>query len=196
MQRVPEPKGQMVHYVFIALAVGSLGTLWLASRAVIREIEVIPDKQILAADPSHEALQREITSMVQGYPMERMARYIAAQDKIVAAYLVSIAKKESNWGRRVPVGDDGRDCFNYWGYRGPSKETGTGGHTCFNSPRQAVRTVAARIHTLVYEYDRDQPAEMIVWKCGYTCEGHNPESVAKWKSDVAYYFHKFVSETR
>lgn len=128
--------------------------------------------------------------MTAGYPIEEMAPLIAKQDKDVAAFLVSIAKKESNWGKRVPV-LNGKDCFNYWGFREKREEMGTGGHTCFKDREDAVETVSARIDTLVNEYERDTPAEMIVWKCGYSCSGHSDGSVKKWISDVAFYFKKF-----
>lgn len=138
-------------------------------------------------------LEKEIREMVSGYPIEDMAPYIASQDPTVAAFLVSIAKKESNWGKRVPV-LDGRDCYNYWGYRGKSEEMGTGGHTCFKDKKEAVDTVAKRIETLALENRLDTPAEMIVWKCGYNCAGHSEQSVNKWISDVAFYFKKFHTD--
>jgi hypothetical protein len=125
------------------------------------------------------------------HPITSMAELIAEQDQTVAAYLVSIAKKESNWGKRVPVDAQGHDCYNYWGYRDPDNMLGSGGHTCFTTPRQAVRTVAQRIHTLVYEEGRETPAEMIVWKCGYHCDD-DAENVIKWQQDVGYYFHKII----
>lgn len=135
-------------------------------------------------------LETEIREMVKGYPIEDMAPVIARQDPTVAAFLVSIAKKESNWGKRVPV-LDGRDCYNYWGYRGKSEEMGTGGHTCFKNREEAVRRVSKRIGTLVEEQRLDTPSEMIVWKCGHDCSGHSEASVSKWISDVAFYFKKF-----
>jgi hypothetical protein len=71
---------------------------------------------------------------------------------------------------------------------------GTGGHTCFDSPKDAVRSVSKRIETLMYTYNRDTPREMIVWKCGSSCDGHSPESVDKWVSDVDYYYRKLKTE--
>lgn len=193
IEHVPAPGGRRLHLFLVALAIFALGALWFAARHVALEVASYPSPSILSVtDPSEEALRHEIIGMVHGYPIERMARYIAKEDRTTAAYLVSIAKKESNWGKRIPVGDDGRDCYNYWGYRDQSGETGTGGHTCFSSPAQAVRMVGARIHELVYEYGRDEPADMIVWKCGYSCDGHSDESVEKWKRDVAYYYGKFT----
>lgn len=138
-------------------------------------------------------LEIEIKEMVKGYPIDEMTPYIAKQDPEVAAFLVSIAKKESNWGKRVPV-LNGRDCYNYWGYRGKSEEMGTGGHTCFKTRKEAVERVSKRIKTLSQDQERDTPAEMIVWKCGSSCAGHSNESVSKWISDVSFYFKKFKSE--
>ena len=127
--------------------------------------------------------------MVKGYPIEKMAFYIAQQDKVVAAFLVGIAKKESNWGKRVPV-LDGRDCYNYWGYRGIRDRMGSGGHTCFDSYADAVETVAKRIKFLVSNENLDTPGEMIIWKCGYDCSWDNPESMRNWIQDVGIYFNK------
>lgn len=146
---------------------------------------------VLQQKPS--PLELEVRDMTKGYPIEEMAPYIAKEDPQVAAFLVSIAKKESNWGKRVPV-LNGRDCYNYWGYRGKREEMGTGGHTCFRNRREAVRTVAKRIDTLVNEKKLDTPSEMIVWKCGYDCSGHSDQSVRKWISDVAFYFKKFKGD--
>ena len=127
-----------------------------------------------------------MTDMVKGYPIEAMLPYILKQDKDVAMFLIGIGKKESNWGKRVPV-LDGHDCYNYWGYRGVRDKMGTGGHTCFNSPEDAVNTVAKRIKTLVQEKNLNTPAKMIVWKCGSSCAGHSSEGVRKWISDVDMY---------
>ncbi len=129
----------------------------------------------------------QIQELVRGYPIEDMLPYILEKDRIVAAFLIGIGKKESNWGKRVPV-LDGQDCFNYWGYRGVRRLMGTGGHTCFNSRKDAVDTVAMRIESLISSSKIDTPAKMIIWKCGYSCDGHSRESVRKWISDVDMYF--------
>ncbi len=133
-------------------------------------------------------LEKEIYIMVKGYPIEKMVPYIAKQDRTVAAFMVAIAKKESNWGKRVPL-LDGEDCYNYVGYRGQRERMGTGGHTCFNSPEDAVNTVAKRIATLVKENDKDTAAKMVVWKCGNSCAATGGQAAAnKWISDVDMYF--------
>ena len=133
-----------------------------------------------------EELEQEVRKILAGYPMEKMAPYIAQNDRIVAAFLVGIAKKESNFGLRVPV-LNGQDCFNYWGYRGIRPKMGSGGHTCFDSPEDAVKTVAGRLKDLV-QADIKTPEEMVLWKCGSSCATHSPESVRKWISDVNIYF--------
>lgn len=137
------------------------------------------------------ALEREIYGMVKGHPMEKMVPYIAQQDRTVAAFIVAIAKKESGWGDHHPVLND-KDCNNYWGYRGQREKMGTGGHTCFDSPEDAVNTVAKRIKTLVEENDRNTPEKMVIWKCGKSCAATGGQAAAnKWISDVDLYFQKF-----
>lgn len=138
------------------------------------------------------ALENEITQMVAGYPIEKMTPYIMKQDPKTAMFLIAIAKKESAWGKRKPV-LDGKDCYNYWGFRLKSEKMGSGGHTCFNSPQEAVAVVGSRISQLVNEENIDTPKEMVVWKCGYGCNG--PESVGsdKWIKDVDYYYKQMIN---
>ncbi len=65
---------------------------------------------------------------------------------------------------------------------------GTGGHTCFDGPQDAVSTVAARVQDLIAkQYDTPQKM-VVVWKCGFSCQGHTEASVRKWVSDVNYYY--------
>ena len=155
--------------------------------AAIQAQEEAPVDPLLARKIAEQnAFAAEVTDMVKGYPIEAMLPYILNQDKDVAVFLVAIGKKESNWGKRVPV-RNGRDCFNYWGYRGIRDKMGTGGHTCFDSPEDAVNTVAKRIKTLVQEKKLNTPSKMIVWKCGSSCAGHSNEGVRKWISDVNMY---------
>ena len=139
---------------------------------------------------SEKKLKENILEMVKGTPMEKMAPFIAKQDRIVAAFLVAIAKKESSWGVHVPV-LNGEDCYNYWGYRGIREKMGTGGHTCFDSPKDAVETVAKRVDFLVNSEKRNTPEKLKVWKCGYDCSWDDPSAVRKWINDVDYYFKKF-----
>ena len=140
---------------------------------------------------STESLNKEISEMVKGYPIEKMVPYIAEQDRTVAAFIVAIARKESGWGEHVPV-LSGKDCYNYWGYRGIRDKMGTGGHTCFDSPKDAVDTVAKRIATLVEENGKDTPQKMVIWKCGSSCAATGGQAAAnKWVDDVNGIFEKF-----
>lgn len=137
-----------------------------------------------------EESEEKIRQMVKGYPIEEMVPFIAEKDPIVAAFLVAIARKESGWGVHVPV-LNGQDCYNYWGYRGIRKLMGTGGHTCFNSRKDAVDTVAKRIEFLVSNKKLDTPAKMVIWKCGSNCAVTGGQAAAnKWIADVDYYFKK------
>ncbi|QQS61645.1 MAG: hypothetical protein IPN70_01810 [Candidatus Moraniibacteriota bacterium] len=140
-----------------------------------------------------KAFQKEIRDMVKGYPIEQMLPYIFEQDDIIAAYLIAIAKKESNWGKRVPV-LEGEDCFNYWGYRSVRERMGTGGHTCFDSPKEAIDIVGKRISWFVYNQKRETPEDLIIWKCGSSCAAHDPYSVKKWIQDVDLYFSKIYTK--
>jgi hypothetical protein len=131
--------------------------------------------------------ENSVREMVKGYPIEEMLPEIFKQDRIVAAFLIGISKKESNWGKRVPV-LNGQDCFNYWGYRGQRRMMGSGGHTCFNSRKDAVDTVAKRLSELINSEKLNTPEKLVVWKCGFSCEGQSRESVRKWISDVDHYY--------
>lgn len=154
--------------------------------------QVMEEYQNKSGDGDYDLKKEEIEKMVKGYPIEKMVPFIAKQDKVVAAFLVAIAKKESDWGRRVPV-LDGEDCFNYWGFRGKRDRMGTGEHTCFDSMEDAVETVSKRIGNIVYEEDINTPEEMVVvWKCGYDCSWDNPDAVQKWVDDVNLYFKKLM----
>lgn len=136
-----------------------------------------------------DEFEKEIKELVKGYPLEDMVPYIMEKDRTVAAFLVGIAKKESNWGKRVPV-LNGQDCFNYWGYRGIRKKMGTGGHTCFDSRQDAIDTVAKRLKTLIEDKKLNTPAKMVIWKCGSACSKDDQAAVRKWISDVDIYFKK------
>lgn len=137
-------------------------------------------------------MQDELVKMVKGYPIEKMIPFIIEQDPIVAAFLVAIAKKESAWGKRVPLLNN-EDCFNYWGYRGGGDRVTQSGYTCFDSPQQAIEIVGGRIKRLAKEQGLDTPQKMIVWKCGSTCAGHSEYGVNKWITDVGLYFKKLTT---
>jgi len=137
------------------------------------------------------AMERKIGKMVAGQPIAEMTPYIAKKDKNVAAYLVAIAKKESNWGKFAPQKDN-KDCHNYWGYRGAYNQTASG-YSCFDSPEQAVDVVGRRISDLVNKNIDTPKAMALAWKCGWDCSGHDPASVTKWVSDVSYYYQKIYN---
>lgn len=141
-------------------------------------------------------LEWDISEIVAAYPLSSMAHSISQQDASVAAFLVGIAKKESDWGNHAPsIG--GQDCYNYWGYKGAGQRgTTAGGYACFASPEEAVQTVGNRLSVLVNAQHRDTPAKMLVWKCGSSCEGHSPESVASWIGTVNTYYQKIAANNR
>ena len=139
-----------------------------------------------------EALVRRITELAAGYPIEIMAPTIAEYDRSVAALIVGIAKKESNWGKRVPRSIDGADCFNYWGFKGAGSRGTAMGHGCFGTPEEAVHAVGNRIAELVAQRKTSEPKNLIIWKCGSSCATHSPESVRKWIADVDLYYQKVV----
>lgn len=174
-------------YWIFAFAIFFTGILFFSQKE--SRVEVLEGLN----DANIEKIQQEekIREMVKGYPIEQMVPYITERDPVVAAFLVSIAKKESNWGERTPK-YNGEECFNYWGYRGPNR-VASGGHSCFNNPKEAVDTVASRIEYLVQEGELDTPEEMIIWKCGSSCRGHSSFSVTKWISDVSIYFDKLTT---
>ena len=143
-------------------------------------------------EPSEEvdlALEKKINDLTKGYPIEGMASEIAKQDDEVAAFLVAIAKKESNWGKRTPK-YKGKECYNYWGFRRRRLLMGSGGHTCFDNPKDAVDTVADRIEDLVAK-GIDTPREMVLWKCG-NCTGPARVGAGKWIADVGLYYNKMM----
>lgn len=132
--------------------------------------------------------EKRIKETMSGHPMEKMAPYLAKEDGQTASFLIAIAKKESNWGKHSPW-KSGRDCYNYWGYKGGYKLTESG-YSCFDSLEQAVETVGGRIDNLIGK-KIDTPAEMVVWKCGSDCNTTGGQAAAnKWIADVGFYYRK------
>lgn len=171
--------------VFLTVAVLVTGLLYGMGNSV-GHIPVV----VATTNTRQVILENKVHNLVSGYPIAEMTDVIAKQNKTTAAFLVGIAKKESNWGKRVPRAEDGSDCYNYWGYRGAGSRGIAMGHGCFGSPEEAVNVVGGRIDTLVNEYHFKTAAEMVVWKCGWSCDGHSNQSVKKWIADVGYYKQK------
>jgi hypothetical protein len=147
--------------------------------------------KVTSTDFSSE-LERRIDRLASKYPIREMIPYISQKDRLTAAFLVAIAKKESNWGKNSPR-KDGRDCYNYWGYRGTYNQTDSG-YSCFDNPEQAVNEVGGRIEELISQ-KIDTPAKMVLaWKCGWDCSGHSFWSVKKWEWDVGFYFRKIYDQ--
>ena len=139
-------------------------------------------------DEKNMDFTREILPYVKGKPMEDMAPFIAKQPRIVAAFIVGIAMKESKFGVYAPHDAAGNDCHNYWGYRGPENTTASG-YSCFTSPEHAIQVIGKKINKLVAG-GISNPAEMISWKCGSSCASHGAENVRKWIADVGVNFYK------
>lgn len=137
-------------------------------------------------DPEVVKLKEDLESILTGTPMEQMIEPIAKQDRVVAAFLVGIAFKESKFGVYSPK-NAGADCYNYWGFKGKTNPV-MGGYSCFSSPEEAVQTVGSRLEKFAIQNGRSTPAQMTIWKCGSSCASHSPESVAKWISDVSIHF--------
>jgi len=132
--------------------------------------------------------EAELLEIVAGYPIESMVSTIALYDRDIAGLIVGIAKKESNWGKRVPRTESGEDCFNYWGYKGAGARGVAMGHGCFGTSEEAVQAIGKRLQELVALRKTSEPKNMTIWKCGSSCATHSPESVRKWIADVDIYF--------
>lgn len=150
------------------------------------EVEILSEQEI-----AKKQFEKELYEMVAGYPIEEMVPYIAEYDREIAALIIGIGKKESNWGKRSPVKPNGDTCYNYWGYKGAGSEGIAMGHGCFGSPKEAVDAIGGRIKDLS-DQGLNTPSEMIVWKCGRSCAGHAPGSPEKWISDVNIYYSQIM----
>jgi len=133
---------------------------------------------------------KKARAMVKGTPMEAMLPYISDREKNTTAFLISVAKKESNWGKHSPK-LAGNNCYNYWGYRGHTGNETPSGYTCFSSPEEAIDTVGDRFSNLINDGNFNTPSKMIVWKCGYDCSWDDPAATKKWVKDVNHYYQKF-----
>ena len=154
-----------------------------------RDLDLLSAKRILFNQPNPQ-IQADIEKLTEGYPIAEMAPFIAKENRQVAAFMIAIAKKESAWGRRAPK-LNGKECYNYWGFRKKRERMGSGGHTCFDSPEDAVRTVAKRINRLV-KNGYDTPRKMVLWKCG-DCTGPARVGAEKWIQDVDLYYPQMIN---
>lgn len=134
--------------------------------------------------------EKELCGIVGDTPVKEMIPHIAKHDRKIAGMVVGIAKKESDWGRHAPS-KNSRTCYNYWGYKSAGSRGTAAGYACFGSAEEAVETVAGKIENLANK-NLDTPAEMVVWKCGRSCAGHDPGSVKKWISDVSKYYNQIA----
>jgi hypothetical protein len=137
---------------------------------------------------SENLTKNRLRQLVGDAPIREMVPSITKLDKKVAAFMVGIAKKESDWGKHAPS-QGGETCYNYWGYKGAGSRGTSMGYACFGSPEEAVGVVSKKIEKLVSN-NISEPKEMLVWKCGSSCAGHDPAGVQKWVSDVSLYFGK------
>lgn len=134
--------------------------------------------------------EKELCGIVGDAPVREMIPHIAKHDRKIAGMVVGIAKKESDWGKHAPS-KNGETCYNYWGYKSAGSRGTAAGYACFGSTEEAVETVAGKIENLANK-NLDTPAEMVVWKCGRSCAGHDPGSVKKWISDVSRYYNQIA----
>lgn len=157
---------------------------------IVKQVHI--EKRFLM-ETEKEKLRKDLKAMVAGHPIELMIPFIIEKDRKTAAYLIGIAKKESNWGKRKPI-LDGQDCYNYWGFRAKRERMGSGGHTCFDNPREAVAVVSRRIAEIIDRNEVESAHDMLVWKCGSNCAITGGQIAAdKWAVDVDIYADKLLN---
>lgn len=155
-----------------------------AIKEVVKENE--EKSKRIKVEEQEKVVAKELKELLKDHPMEDMADIIAKEDGEVIAFIVAIGKKESNWGKRSPS-KDGKDCYNYWGFKTSGSRGQALGHACFGSREEAVDKIAKRLKKLVKDDNRNTPEKMLVWKCGSSCKDHDSASVQKWVSDVKLY---------
>lgn len=169
---------------------GEVSTFFLFKK---RDQEKLKEREQLFRKSQKEEIEGYLKALLSGHPMENMIPFLSDQDPQTMAFLIGIAKKESNWGKHVPLNARGHDCYNYWGYKAPgSLGVQRSGYGCFSGPEEAISLVGSRIQKLIREYKRDTPGEMVIWKCGSSCSGHDASSVKKWIVDVGHYHKKVL----
>lgn len=141
-------------------------------------------------DSKNNQAEEKLYGLVGNFPIKEMVPFIAGYDREVAALVVGIAKKESDWGKHAPS-KNGQDCFNYWGYKSSGSRGTAMGYACFGSAEEAVTAVAGRIGHFV-DKKLNTPAKMVVWKCGSSCAWDNPANVRKWIADVSVYYNQIA----
>ena len=147
---------------------------------------VIASPEELAVIPKTRE-QESLQQILEGSPMESFGGLLMRYAPNTRALAVGIAKQESNWGQYAPH-KAGRDCYNYWGYKGMGKNGSVaGGYACFETPGESVATVVGRIDSLVAR-GLNTPRKMLVWKCGASCATHSSESVERWVGVVDGYY--------
>lgn len=184
-----------LYLAVLFLSVAFFALLFSASAKVFGYgIESVSYSVAPSLQPKTE-FERSLEKMVKDHPISDMTPFLARQDKVTAAYLVAIAKHESNWGKYSPK-MDGKECYNYWGYRGQTEKVTRSGYSCFDSPKQAVSVVGKRLNHLIWKLELDTPEELLIWKCGSTCAGHDPSDVNRWARNVGVYSRKVGQEGR
>jgi hypothetical protein len=162
----------------------------LEKRKMVAEFDSqLPEKKSIKAVKLSD-FEIELSNLVDDYPIREMVPFITKKDRVVAALVVGIAKKESDWGRHAPS-KNGEDCYNYWGYKGAGGRGAAMGYACFESTEEAVKIVAGRIEHFVGK-NMNTPAKMVIWKCGGSCAWDNPANVQKWISDVSKYYNQIA----
>lgn len=132
-----------------------------------------------------EQFEDKIRALVGDHPIKQMAPYMAKEaDPLVVAFYLGIARQESSWGEHVPV-HNGKDCYNYVGFRMKTKTLGSGGHSCFATPEEGYNATVKRIKDLIYNEKMTTAKKMVSpWKCGYRPDLDDKKSVQRWVDSV------------
>ncbi len=181
-------------YLVVLLVSAAFAALLFSASSRILGYEIDAPDSLKQIQTPKTSFERSLEKMVAGHPLSVMTPFLAKQDKLTASYLVAIAKHESNWGKRSPK-MDGRECYNYWGYRGQTERVTKSGYSCFESPKQAVSIVGKRLEYLIWDLHLDTAEELLVWKCGASCASHNEGDVNRWARNVGFYSRKVGQST-